>query len=129
MSFWWRDWDRGDSARLAILLACLAIAVCVWFFKAPNRVTIKTGGIYQEILPSVTPKQRHSLTIQNVNRSTEIDPGDNCWVAMGDTTPTKQTSILLMPGGSYMRYQPYILSDQIMGTCEKSGDQMYVKAE
>lgn len=85
--------------------------------------TIATGNTFQTVLASnfgtTTPRQ--ALTIENNNTGS-----DNCWVYVGSGSPTKATSILLIPGGSYMRYWPFVPSDAIQATCASTNDTLYV---
>jgi hypothetical protein len=108
-----------------------------------SPAVIAAGLTFQQVLASVPSNNRHSLSIQNNN------PTDNCniilvgggspWVA-GDTTSTARTingvsvtgakaSILLLPGGSYTRYYPFIPPEQILGTCASTGDSLYVDTQ
>lgn len=99
----------------------------------PLPSSITTGLTYQVI---VAGGPKLSLTIEN-NNST-----DSCWIIIGgpflagDTTATSRTvngasltalkaSILLLPGGSYTRYSPFIPGDAILGTCTSTGDSIY----
>lgn len=129
--------------KLLLTLILLAIAVMLPRAEAQttpasttnSSVSIATGLTFQQVL---APGVRRALTVQNNNTGS-----DNCWVligapfAAGDTTTTTRTvagatlaaakaAILLVPGGSYTRYQPYIPSDQILATCATSGDSIYV---
>lgn len=92
-----------------------------------GSVTIVTGGTFQQVLASVPPGSisRRSITIQNNN----ITGTDNCWVFIGNTTATVGKSILLMPGGSYQRYFPYVPSDVIQATCATTSDTLYVETQ
>ena len=84
---------------------------------------IATGGTFQQIIPSVSVNSsgRRSVTVQNNNTN-----NDNCWVFIGATgSATAATSILLLPGGSYQRYFPYVPSDVISATCSGNGDTIY----
>jgi hypothetical protein len=106
---------------LLILMAAPAHAQTV----APttnSSITIATGNTYQTVLAAITgvTVQRRSLTIQNNNLT------DSCWLFVGAAAPTKATSILLLAGGSYTRYFPYIPSDQIQATCATTGSTIYV---
>jgi hypothetical protein len=104
---------------------------------------IATGLTFQQVLASVQSNNRHSLTIENNNAT------DNCNIILvgvgspwlvGDTTSTTHTingvsftgakaSILLLPGGSYTRYYPFIPPEQILGTCTTTGDSLYVDTQ
>jgi hypothetical protein len=63
---------------------------------------------------------RRSLTIENNNAT------DSCWVYVGSGTATAAKSILLLPGGSYVRYYPYIPNDQIQATCTTTSESLYI---
>lgn len=96
---------------------------------AINRATVNTpvvigaGNTFQTILSSNfgTKTQRQSLTVENNNTNT-----DNCWIFIGSGTATKATAILLLPGGSYTRYWPFVPSDAIQATCATTSDTMYL---
>lgn len=88
-----------------------------------GSVVITTGNTFQTILSAVTNNSRKALTIQNNNAS------DSCWVFVGAATPTKATSILLLAGGSYARYWPFVPSDVIQATCATSSDTLYVDTQ
>ena len=91
-------------------------------------VVIAAGNTFQTVLPAVTinpssgTEARNSLTIQNNNAV------DNCWIVIGGTlgAATTGTAILLLAGGSYTRYYPYIPSDAIHATCGSTSDTLYV---
>jgi hypothetical protein len=102
----------------------------------PNKIT--TGLTYQVLLPQAGG--RLSITIQNNNAT------DNCQIIIGgpwqagDTTASSRTvngvsltaaqaSVLLLPGGSYSRYFPYIPSDAILATCVTTGDSIYADVQ
>lgn len=102
-----------------------------------GSVAITTGNTFQELLPSIIGNAaaiRQALTIENNNTT------DSCWLIIGTnqitpgsttlssnvtiagkTITAQQAAILLMAGGSYQRYFPYVPSDAIYGTCS-SGD-------
>jgi hypothetical protein len=86
-----------------------------------SSVTITTGNTFQTVLASNlgTSTQRQALTIENNNAS------DSCWIYIG-ATATKATSMLLLPGGSYTRYWPFVPSDAIQATCASNSDTLYV---
>jgi hypothetical protein len=95
-----------------------------------GSITITTGNTFQTVLASnlttqfgqtVTP--RYALTIENNNAS------DSCWLYLGNGTATKAISILLLPGGSYTRYWPFVPSDQIQATCSTTSDTLYVDTQ
>ncbi len=87
-------------------------------------VSVVTGGTFQQILPSIIGNagvSRQSINIENNNRN-----NDNCLIFVGPmASATAATAILLLPGGSYSRYWPFVPSDQISGTCANNGDSIY----
>ena len=93
-----------------------------------SSAVITTGNTFQTVLASNLgattaqggPLQRQALTIQNNNAS------DTCWLFIGAASATKATSILLLPGGSYTRYWPFVPSDAIQATCATTSDSLYV---
>jgi hypothetical protein len=88
-------------------------------------VTITNANVFQSV-PGLTAgaSSRRSLTIQNNNLT------DNCWVFLGATaSATKPKAILLIPGGSYQRYYPYIPNDNVAVTCVTAGDSVYVDTQ
>ncbi len=87
-------------------------------------IVIVTGNAFQQILAASTINNRFSLTIQNNNAT------DSCWVFLGpNASATKATSILLLAGGSYTRYYPYIPSNAIQVTCASTADTMYLDTQ
>lgn len=103
-----------------------------------NSAKITTGLTYQTVLAAVTQtNQRRSLTIENNNAS------DACYIEVtglvpaASTTSTsvtvnsvsltaQQASIMLLAGGSYTRYYPYVPAGAIVATCATTGDSLYV---
>lgn len=94
-----------------------------------STATIAAGNTFQTVLAAVTGQTpRNSLSIQNNNAT------DSCWITFGSfggTTitfgnATKGRSILLLAGGSYTRYYPYVPSDEIEGTCVSTSDTLYI---
>lgn len=85
-----------------------------------DSVTIATGNTFQTILSARSPR---SLTIENNNA------GDNCWITVDGGSPTKAKAIMLLPGGSYTRYYPYVPNAAIQGTCATTGDSIYVDTQ
>jgi hypothetical protein len=85
-------------------------------------VVITTGNTFQLVLATNlnTSTQRQALTIVNNNAS------DSCWLYIGSGSPTKNTSILLLAGGSYTRYWPYIPNDTLQATCAGNSDPLYI---
>jgi hypothetical protein len=114
---------RLAVALFALLLAGPAFAQTV-AQTVNSSVVITTGSTFQTILAAITQtNQRRSLTISNNNAT------DSCWLFIGSGSATKATSILLLPGGSYTRYSPYIPSDAIQATCSTTSDSVYVDVQ
>jgi hypothetical protein len=90
-----------------------------------GSATITTGNTFQTVLATLpgTSTRRQSLTVENNNAS------DSCWLFVGGGSATKGTSILLLPGGSYSRYWPYVPSDAIQATCTNTSDTLYVDTQ
>lgn len=89
-----------------------------------GSITIAAGNTFQQALPASTLNNRRSLTVQNNNAT------DSCWIFIGPTaSATKATSILLLAGGSYTRYYPYVPSDVIAATCATTSDTLYVDTQ
>ena len=88
-------------------------------------VVITTGGTFQTVLTSIlgTNTQRQALTIENNNAT------DNCSLYIGAGSATAGTSILLLPGGSYTRYWPYVPSDAFQATCANNSDTLYIDVQ
>lgn len=88
-----------------------------------SSASITTGNAFQQVLSGIltTNTQRQSLTVQNNNTT------DNCWVYVGSGSATKGNSMLLLPGGAYARYWPFVPSDPIQATCVTAGDTIYVE--
>jgi hypothetical protein len=114
--------------RLAVALLALCLtgqAFAQTVAQTTNgSATIAAGSTFQTILAAVTQtNQRRSLTIENNNAT------DSCWLFIGTGSATKATSILLLPGGSYTRYYPYIPTDTIQATCATTSDTLYVDTQ
>lgn len=116
--------------RLTTALAAVALTAAVAFAQTPAQTTngsvvIATGNTFQTVLTAVVGMaQLRSVTIENNNVN-----GDNCWIYVGNGSPTKAKSILLTPGGSYARYFPYVPSDAIQATCTTTSDTLYVDTQ
>ena len=111
------------AAVIAAASPCLAQVT-----NAPTTnasITIATGNTFQQALAVLgsPPAIRRSLTIENNNTT------DSCWVFIGSGAATKALSILLLPGGSYTRYFPYVPSDNIAATCTTTSDTLYVDTQ
>ena len=129
----WRFW-----VTLSVLMTLMVVLACLgWLLDsvdaqqviqgtAQNRPTVNislanmTANVFQSLLPAVTGNPRQSLTIENNNTT-----NDNCWVFIGSGTPAKTAAILLIPGGSYTRYFPYVPSDPVQAACASNGDTLY----
>jgi hypothetical protein len=116
--------------RLLIGLAVAILSATALFAQtnAPTTnipVVIAAGNSFQTILAAQSgTTTRRSLTIQNNNTNT-----DSCWLFIGGGSATKATSIVLLPGGSYQRYFPYLPSDAIQATCATTADTMYLDVQ
>lgn len=90
-----------------------------------GSVTIAVGNTFQTVLAAATLNNRRSLTIQNNNAT------DSCWIVIGGAlgSATKSIAILLLAGGSYARYYPYVPSDAIHATCASNADTLYVDTQ
>ena len=88
-------------------------------------VVITTGGTFQTVLNSIqgTSTQRKALTIENNNAT------DNCNLFIGAGSASAGVSILLLPGGSYTRYWPYVPSDTFQATCASNSDTLYIDVQ
>lgn len=86
-----------------------------------NSAVITTGGTYQTILTASTA--RASLTVENNNAT------DLCYLYIGSGSATNAKSILLIAGGSYTRYFPYVPADAIQATCANNSDTLYVDTQ
>lgn len=118
--------------RIAItIIALLALLASAAHAQVTNTTTtnasavIATGNTFQTVLAAVNTSTdvRRSLTIENNNAA------NSCWVFVGSGTAAKGTSILLLPGGSYTRYFPYIPSDAIQATCTATNDTLYIDTQ
>lgn len=118
--------------RRAAILFCLLFAAPA-FAQAPQMrttvngsVVITVGNTFQTVLAAPTGGSRRlSLSLVN-NNST-----DSCWIVIGGVlgSATKGIAILLLPGGSYTRYYPYVPADAIHGTCTTTSDTLYVDTQ
>jgi len=132
-------WQPGYSKQLFTLIQCMvlaaALAIASVLFgsstSAQNQapappgtlVTIVTGSKFQQVVPpSKNGTERRSLTIRNNSAN-----DDNCWVYIGTSTPSKETSFELAPGKSLIRYWPFVPSDSIQATCASSSDTLNVE--
>lgn len=120
---------RALAACLLLVLVCAgAHAQSTVAGTIRTAVVIAAGNTFQAVLTAVTSNnQRRSLTIQNNNAT------DSCWLDYGigvtAGNATKGAAILLLPGGSYTRYFPYIPSDEIEATCTSTSDTIRVEIQ
>jgi hypothetical protein len=84
-----------------------------------SAVTIEIANKFQQVVPATDTKRR-TLTIQNKN-------SDNCWVYVGSDKASKENSIALAPGETYVRYWPLAPSDAIQATCASKSDTLLVE--
>jgi hypothetical protein len=87
----------------------------------PAPAVITSGGAFQQVLAANS--NRASLTIENNNAS------DSCWIYIGAGSATEAKSILLLAGGAYGRYFPYVPADEIQATCATTSDTLYVDTQ
>lgn len=118
-------WTAILALMLPAIMGAAALAQVINAATTNGSVLIATGNTFQTVLAALgaPPAQRRSLTIQNNNAS------GNCYVFVGATTASTPISILLLPGGSYARYYPYVPSDAIQGTCATTGASLYVDTQ
>jgi hypothetical protein len=135
--------------RILLCLLFFCVAAHAQGVNVPNlpsingSVSITTANTYQSVLPALTNgvPPRRSITIQNNNASDSCEIEVTGLVSIGNTTSTNVTtpsgvtlssakaSILLLAGGSYTRYYPYIPTGPIVGTCASNGDSVYVDTQ
>jgi hypothetical protein len=90
-----------------------------------NLVTIATGNTFQQVIGSNgSAAERRALIIKNDNTN-----GDTCWVFFGDAKASKEESVILASGGSYVRYWPFVSSDAMLATCASTSDTLYVEVK
>jgi len=88
-----------------------------------NLVTIATGNAFQQVIGSNgSATERQALIIKNDNSN-----GDSCWVFFGSDKPSKEKSVIVASGDSYVRYWPFVSSDAMQATCASSSDALYVE--
>lgn len=107
------------AVAVVVALATSAIAQTTPAATTNASAVIATGNTFQTLLPA--NQGRRSLTVENNNVN-----GDSCWITVDGGTPSKAAAILLLPGGSYTRYFPYIPPAAIQGTCATTSDTIYV---
>jgi hypothetical protein len=68
--------------------------------------------------------QRRALIVKNNNTN-----GDTCWLFFGNAKASKEESLILASGGSYVRYWPFVSSDAMLATCASTSDTLYVEVK
>ena len=86
-----------------------------------SAVTIEIANKFQQVVPA-TGAKRKALTIKNNNTN-----NDSCWVFIGSGRASKDDSVVLAPGATYVRYWPFASSDAIQATCASSSDTLLVE--
>jgi len=119
---------RLAIASLFLALSCLGASAQTVAQTTRVPTTITTGGTFQTVLTAVTQNnQRRSLQIENNNAT------DSCWLDYGigvtAGNASKANAILLLPGGSFTRYEPYIPADEIEATCANTSDTLRVDSQ
>jgi hypothetical protein len=109
----------ASFAIASILLGTTSVAQTPQEPTGGNSVTIETANKFQQVVPA-TGAQRRALRIKNAN-------SDNCWVYIGSDKASKENSIALDPGSSYVRYWPLAPTDAIQATCASSSDTLLVE--
>jgi hypothetical protein len=88
-----------------------------------NLVTIATGNTFQQVIGSNgAATERRVLIIKNDNSN-----GDSCWVFFGGDKASKEKSVIVASGDSYVRYWPFVSSDAMQATCAATSDALYVE--
>lgn len=83
-----------------------------------KSAVIAAGGTFQTVLASTVV--RTALTVENNNAT------DSCWLYIGGGSATEGTAILLLAGGSYVRYWPFLPNDTLQATCANTSDTLYI---
>ena len=90
-----------------------------------NLVRIDTGNTFQQVIGSNgSATERRALIIKNSNTN-----GDTCWVYFGSAKASKEESVILASGGSYVRYWPFVSADAMLATCASTSDTLYVEVK
>jgi hypothetical protein len=88
-----------------------------------NLVTIATGNVFQQVIGSNgSAAERQAIIIKNDNSN-----GDPCWVFFGSNKASKEKSVIVASGDSYVRYWPFVPSDAMQATCASSSDALNVE--
>lgn len=114
-------WAASHARAQSIIQGSPVQGVAQFRGTVNKSAVITTGNTFQTVLPAETSNsKRQSLTVANNNAT------DSCWLFIGAGTATKGISILLLAGGSYSRYWPYVPQDVIQATCASNSDTLYV---
>lgn len=113
------------AAAFVLAMSCGAVLAQTVAQTTRIPTVITAGNTFQTILSAVTQNnQRRSLQIQNNNAT------DNCWIDYGigvtAGNASKGNGIILLPGGSFTRYYPYVPADEIEATCVTTSDTLRV---
>jgi hypothetical protein len=88
-----------------------------------NVVTIARGNSFQQVVGSNgNAAERKALIIKNNNTN-----GDTCWVFVGGDKASKEKSVSIDSGGSYVRYWPFVSSEAMQATCSSTSDTLSVE--
>lgn len=89
----------------------------------PDPVTIATGDTFQQVIgANGGTTKRQALIIKNNNTN-----GDACWVFFGGNKASKEKSVIIASGDSYVRYWPFVSPDAMQATCASTSDTLVVE--
>ena len=130
--------DRSEMLACGIVLGAASLIIACLLSPSPifaqqttppqqpteMLVKIVTGNKFQQILPENTAgNDRRALTIINNNTN-----GDSCWVFVGTGGASKEKSDkVLAPGDKFVKYWPFVPSDEIQATCASSSDTLSIE--
>jgi len=130
--------DRSEMLACGIVLGAASLIIACLLSPSPifaqqttppqqpteMLVKIVTGNKFQQILPENTAgNDRRALTIINNNTN-----GDSCWVFVGTGGASKEKSDkALAPGDKFVKYWPFVPSDEIQATCASSSDTLSIE--
>jgi hypothetical protein len=104
---------------ISVLLGSRAFAQTASQEPTRSSITIEIANKFQQVVPA-TGTERQAVVIKNNN-------SDNCWVYIGSDKASKDNSIALDAGSSYVRYRPLAPRDAIQATCGSSSDTLLVE--
>ncbi|HSV26234.1 MAG TPA: hypothetical protein VLJ17_24820 [Xanthobacteraceae bacterium] len=123
-----RVWGLGLLIIAAIIfvtwLADPALPQTAQPFTHNFSKVIDKGGTFQTVIVPAKNFLRHSILIQNNNSLLH-----NCWIYVGEGTPAKALSYLLLPGRSYERSAPFAPINAVSATCDYDKDTLYIEAQ